>query len=792
MVEVQWVGASPSWSALLQGRVEVGKLILYKPVLVLETDADGVPNWEFKPGAGGQQPAGAPSEGLHLAVGKLDIIDGTLSYTYPLTGKTIKAEQVKATASVGSFKGPFSIDGTATVNGVPLSLAVSVHAPRDDGANDAKLVVKVPSGHLTFDGRTSAIAPDATINGHLQVTTGGLTDFISALVRAIGEPLPAFDTSVVGSFAFDGGIEISPTQARDQRLQGLSRRRFGGRYAGADATASSRRSRASCRCARSISTNGWSFWPSPACSCRRRHRRRCGQARGANRTLRRLRPSRCAPLLRHLRPSPRRPPPACRRFPPQLGVDLDLDIAETTFRKGTIRDLAHGAGDPQRRDHRAALQGDLPGEMAVQADAAVDGPARRPAPSRLAGTKLRDTLAWLEVDASGVPKDKLQSLSVKGKVASTAGSLNVADASLELDGQPAKAGGALSFGPPFTLSATLDVDRFDLDAYMPKEPAPTRLAVAADAAATAPPLKASARRTRSTPKFQLKSKVGKLVYRRETLSGVEANATMQGNLLTLDTIKVADLLGAKLDLKGTVADFASRPRFDLTFNATVPDTEKLLDYAQLPKFINGKIGPSSASGGVAGTFDALTLRNVTRDDARLDGARHRRAQDRRPGELRLPSSRFRLPTLAAWSRSASGRAPTTSVGAIAANGTLKGTDKQATFNGRSMRWARGRRARWTPRSARGRNITAKLRVPGTFDVDQWLGVSAHPPTRNGAAGGRRGAAAGAQGGCRDRQADRSVGPQGVRRHDLARDQRPQHRFARSPMPTSKRRCATAC
>ena len=32
MVEVQWVGASPSWSALLQGRVEVGKLTLYKPV----------------------------------------------------------------------------------------------------------------------------------------------------------------------------------------------------------------------------------------------------------------------------------------------------------------------------------------------------------------------------------------------------------------------------------------------------------------------------------------------------------------------------------------------------------------------------------------------------------------------------------------------------------------------------------------------------------------------------------------------------------------------------------------
>src|SRR3954452_7496738 len=39
MIDVGWVGASPSWWALIQGRVEVGKLTLYQPTLVLETDA---------------------------------------------------------------------------------------------------------------------------------------------------------------------------------------------------------------------------------------------------------------------------------------------------------------------------------------------------------------------------------------------------------------------------------------------------------------------------------------------------------------------------------------------------------------------------------------------------------------------------------------------------------------------------------------------------------------------------------------------------------------------------------
>jgi hypothetical protein len=76
---------------------------------------------------------------------------------------------------------------------------------------------------------------------------------------------------------------------------------------------------------------------------------------------------------------------------------------------------------------------------------------------------------------------------------------------------------------------------------------------------------------------------------------------------------------------------------------------------------------------------------------------------------------------------AAGRPPTTSVGAIAANGTLKGTDKRASFSGAFD--ALGTRTQGTLEATLGArpNVTAKLRVPGTFDVDQWLGVAAHPP-----------------------------------------------------------------
>lgn len=718
MVEVRWIGASPSWWALLQGRVEIGRLILYKPVLVLETDADGVPNWEFKPGAGARQAAGAPSEGLHLAVGKLDMIDGTLSYTSPLTGKTIKAEQVKATASVGSLNGPFSVDGTATVNGVPLSLAVSVNAPRDDGANDAKLVVKVPSGLLTFDGRTSAIASEATINGNLQVTTGGLTDFIAALVRASGEPIPAFDTSVVGSFAFDGGIEISPYRLA---VNDFKASLGGDSAAGTLAlTLGSQPSLQGKLALRQVDLDKWLellaqpgvFLPkAPAAAAPAQPAASAQQAA----------PAKPAPSAK-----PATPTASLSPFPPELGVDLELDIAETTFRKGTIRDLGLVLHVRKGAITVPRLKAMLPGEMLVQADASMDAAGKGVGTLTLAGSQLRDTLAWMDIDASGVPPDKLRDLSLKGKITSTAGGVSVTDAKLELDGQPARGSGALAFGPPFMVSAAVDVDRLDLDAYMPRSSAPLSTA-ATSAADAALATKRDAAPDKLAPKIHLKSKIGKLIFRHETLNAVEANGTVQGNLLTFDRVKVDDLLGASVDIRGTVADFGRRPRFDLSFNAAIPDTEKLLAYAQLPKFINGKIGPSSANGGVTGTFDALSLRNVT---VSMLGSTARATGALTPGDVfSYDFSAFSLETADAGRliAVAAGRAPTTSVGGILANGTLKGTEKQATFNGEFD--ALGAKMNGSLAATLGvrPNITANLRVPGTFDVDQALGVSAHAP-----------------------------------------------------------------
>jgi uncharacterized protein involved in outer membrane biogenesis len=729
MIDVRWIGASPSWWALLKGQVEVGRLTLYQPTIVLETDANGVPNWQFKPGAGAAQLQGAPSAGLHLAVGKLRIVQGTLSYTNPQTRQTLKAEQVEATASVGSLQGPLSMAGTATVNGVPLSLDFSLGEPKPEG-HEAAFSLQVSSGRLDFKVTVSEVGANADVKGHLAVSTGVLTNFIATVVRATGQAEPKFDAPVVGTFTFDGGVEYSPTRlAVTDFKMSLAGETASGTLALEETKTPSLKGHVTLpkvdveKWLALLSTPG-AFQPPPPAS----------------------------------KPATAAKPGSLSPFPVETDVSLSLDIAEVLYRKGTMRDVALAVEIHKGVITVPQLKAVLPGGMVLQAHAAAAAaPATAPAKTAtstakptanpvqasgeisLAGPKLRDTLAWLDIDTSGVPADKLQTLDLKGTLASTASGLQIGDLLVDLDGQRVTGSGLVSFASPVTATATLQLDRLDLDAYLPAEPAapiaPT--AGAATAATEAPKAPASTPATivppapplpdKTVPVFGLKTKVAKLVFRKQTLSGVEADASVQGNLLKLNSVKVADMLGAKIDLHGSMTDFATAPRYDLIFNATMPDADKVIGYAGLPKFINGKIGALSAGGGVVGTMDAIALRNAT---VSLLGSTLRAT-----GALSLGQNfRFDFPSFALQAQDASRLLAVATgqgqngIGAISAAGAFKGDEQRVSFDGDLTAVGTAMSGHIDATLGKRPNITANLRIPGTLDFDQWLGVSAGPPS----------------------------------------------------------------
>ncbi len=680
MVAVRWVAVRPDWLALLQGRIQVGVLTLYQPTITLEADADGVPNWEFAPGGNTKLKPGDPSAGFHLAVGRLRIVRGTVNFTDPVTKRKLLAEDMTASATVGSFDGPITLDGSATVNGVPLKLAFSFDSPTDKG-HATRLSLEVSSGKLAFDGQVSALKPDADVDGHLTVETGTVTDFISSVIGAIGSDRPVFQQVVAGKFSFDGDISVGADHVSlDHFDMSMGHDQASGSLALTYKTTPSIEGRVSLP---RLDLDKWLDLLAAG-----------------------LLPVAPAPPA-GAKPQPPKPPP-------QVNASLSIDVREMTWRKDVVRDVSLAVEVAKNVVSVPRLKAVLPGDMTMQGSGMPEGTFE------LSGGKLRDTLAWLGVDASGVPAGRLQSVKASGKLKSAAGGLQLTDATFQVDDLQGKASGTAKLGLPVAASLQVELDRVDLDAYLPAS-SPATMLPAVTPPAAAPPAKPDP----AAANLGLKAKIAKLVWRGETLNAVDGDVAVQGNVLKLNALQVGDFLGGKASLKGTVTDFAKAPRFDLSVNASAPDTDKVLHYLRLPTFLNGKIGAASATGGVSGTLQAFTLRDLALNFLGVSG--------RATGTLTVGDAfAFDFSSFALQSSDvsrmvsvASGKTMT-GLGALQASGSLKGASQKATFNGELT-------ARGTPMNgtidaslAERPKVTANLKVPGVLDLDEWLGGSGAP------------------------------------------------------------------
>lgn len=701
MADVEWIGVSPAWGPLLLGRLEVGRLTLYKPVIVLEADAQGRPNWQFAPGAGAAQAAGASSAGFHLAIGRLRIVQGTLSYTAPATSKVLTAADIDVTASANSLDGPFTLAGTATVNGVPLDIALDVGGPAEKG-HRTTATLKIAGSRLEFAGDLGRIAADAEVSGKLSLETASLADVAAAVWRVAGETPPALVAEITDRVVFEGGVDLSAGRVAlaDFKLA------IGGDSA-AGTLALTRGAKPSLEGRLSLAEVDLDRW-----------------------------------IDRLSEDSDAAPTPL-----PPLALSLAVEAKEVTYRKDRVRDAVLVV---TRNDRGVIeiprLRAVLPGDAVLQAKAVAPTAtapaavptaptAAKPAPDAvrtvgefsLASPRPRDTLAWLGMDMSGVPTDKLQTLGFGGKITSTAKAVKIDQLVLDLDGVKAAGGGTVTFGLPLNVTSSVELERFDLDAYVPKSTAaaPPPVAPVAPAAPAAPAIAAPTESDKKAPVLGLKAKVAKLVYRGETLNGVEADLAIQGNLLKLNGLKVADLLGAKLDLKGQVADFGTDPRFDLTFTTSMPDTDKLLGYVGLPKFINGKIGASTANGSVAGTMDAVAVRNVT---VTMAGATARATGSVALGEkfaFDFPSFGLQAQDASQLVSVASGQRQS-GLGALDVAGAFKGNEKNMTLDGNLTALGTPMIGRISASVSGRPSVDVNLRIPGTLDIDNWLGVGGAP------------------------------------------------------------------
>ncbi|WP_428487875.1 AsmA family protein [Rhodopila sp.] len=182
---------------LLSSKVEIDRLVLIHPDILLETNPVGKHNWEIKPevspsAPAAAQPSAAAKHGAAVSVRSIQIQDGTLAYRDDRTGTARSLGSLGLDAKAASPDSSMRIHMSATYNGAAFTLA------GDTGSltrlQDSEATTPWPV-NLALTVAGAKLAADGTLTHPLQgkgydLSVNGSVPDLSALAPLLPPPAP--------------------------------------------------------------------------------------------------------------------------------------------------------------------------------------------------------------------------------------------------------------------------------------------------------------------------------------------------------------------------------------------------------------------------------------------------------------------------------------------------------------------------------------------------------------------------------------------------------------------------
>lgn len=149
---------------LLRGAIEVDQFKLVEPVIALEVDKQGRPNWDFSRAAEPASPsvaspsAASPSSSAAaggipaISLGEVSIVNGQASYLDQRNGEKRLLSDINLQLSLPNVSGPFNAKGDATWNGEKFALTLNVaQSSALAGGGTSPITLSLASQPVNFD-----------------------------------------------------------------------------------------------------------------------------------------------------------------------------------------------------------------------------------------------------------------------------------------------------------------------------------------------------------------------------------------------------------------------------------------------------------------------------------------------------------------------------------------------------------------------------------------------------------------------------------------------------------------
>lgn len=221
MVSLEQLNVQVAVFPLISGNVVIDSFVLDKPVINLEVDAQGRPNWVFTPAAGADAGkaaaetkdtapanAGESSGGLGISglkLGDVRLVDGRIAYSDAKTGVSQTVDAINMSVSLPSMTSPMAAKGSLVWNKEKIDLVLGIDNPNAFLAGtQTGLNAAVAASTVKFDFKgTASSKPQMKASGTIDLDVPS----VRMLAAWAGQPMDAPGTGF-GPLKINGQIGV--------------------------------------------------------------------------------------------------------------------------------------------------------------------------------------------------------------------------------------------------------------------------------------------------------------------------------------------------------------------------------------------------------------------------------------------------------------------------------------------------------------------------------------------------------------------------------------------------------
>jgi uncharacterized protein involved in outer membrane biogenesis len=612
MIRLPEARISVAFAPLLEGQL-AAVVTLIRPVVNLEKLRDGSGNWDFAKaqaglsgGVDGSMRPGSAGSDLPLDF-KLDsfrIVDGAIGYHDAATGTLERIEKLNSEISFDSLDGPFRVDGTANVRGVPIALKISTGVVREESPLSTIVEVAIPETESTLrlNGTLSHLENGPAVTGGLEVNAKSAAPLLALLSGAEIPGRLAQPLTMQGSVSADKDaimLEALDIELGAARATGDVKAELGDKTVVTVAM-------------RTGNLNLDAFLDGGTKDVVQPPKAVSGKSEAAGKEKKASVPVNQVKAVT-----------ADGFVIPDVDATVTAEAGIVQFNGALVRDLALKATLKNGRATVDDLSAILPGSTSFGVTGTVGAKDGKPDMDLALSSRsdnLREMLEWVGLDTATVPADRLRRFSMSASITGAPRNVVVRDINIQLDASKLSGGLALVMRDRPAFGLRLVVDRVNVDGYIlggrdaPIGGVPTGAGASPggkdsdDAKGTAMGGLADALAFLETFDANIDATVRNFIVARTPASDLHVDMTVLNGGLEVRKAEIGDLAGLRGSLKGTLDRSSEKPTLVAEYSAEIMDVARFSRFVDNPSLMEYRgHGRFASSGKVDGNIDHLAV-----------------------------------------------------------------------------------------------------------------------------------------------------------------------------------------